>query len=304
MSVDSTKPTIPTAATIQKRQQLCDFVDRFLKPEPAIRAVVGVGSIAFGTMRPDSDIDALLFMDPVDHYIVPSEFKWVPETNTFHSIFCGGPAVRGRNIQFDFHHVDLKAWSDPDFEWSEEQCAGLVDSWLVYDREGRVARLIAERTTYTEAIRTERLDQALLNTGVTGSDPAKLWDHLGPAVAFDRALAGYDALVRALFAYNRRWRPWREREMTYLLTLPWLPPDFGMRVLLALNGPSLDLEGCCQRFSALSALCDDLLAQLAGEPAYGSDPIGQAFRRICDTPGYAHNMDEWNAKHAERHREH
>ena len=302
MSENSTKLTTPTAATIQKRRQLCDFIDQYLKPEPAIRAVVGVGSIAFGTMRPDSDIDAVIFMDPVDHYIVPSESKWVPESNTFHSIFSDDPAVHKTGIQFDFHHTDLKEWSDPGFEWSEGQCATFVDSWLAYDRDGSVARLIAERTAYTESIRTRHLDQALADLQVTWDDPTKLWDHLGPAVAFSRALAGYDALVRALFAYNRRWRPWRTREMAYLLTLPWLPPDFATRVLPALNAPSLDLAGYCQRVSALRELCDDLLAQLADETAYGADPHSRAFTRTHDLPGYAHNMEEWNAEHAKRHR--
>jgi hypothetical protein len=89
--------------------------------------------------------------------------------------------------------------------------------------------------------------------------------------------------------------------MTFLLELPWLPPDFATRVVLALNAPSLDVEGYCQRFSALGELCDDLLAQLADEAAYGSDPVGQAFVRCHDVPGYAHNMDEWNAVHAQRH---
>ena len=301
-SSDPMKPTMPTAATIQKRQQLSDFIDQVLKPEPAIRAVVGVGSIAFGTMRPDSDIDAVIFMDPVDHYIVPSESRWVPETNTFHSIFSNDPAVRKTGIQFDFHHFDLKEWSDPSFEWSEGQCAAFVESWLAYDRDGNVAQLIAERTAYTESIRTRHLDKALLDLQLTWDDPTKLWDHLGPAVAFDRAQAGYDALIRGLFAYNWRWRPWRIREMTYVLTLPWLPPDFATRVMPALNGPSLDLAGYCQRFFALGELRDDLLAQLADETAYGSDPIDQAFTRSHDLPGYAHNMDEWNAEHAKRHR--
>lgn len=303
MSVDAMKSTILTAATIQKRQQLGDFVGQFLKPEPAVRAVVGVGSIAFGTMRPDSDIDAVIFMDPVDHYIVPSESLWVPETNTFHSIFSSDPAVRATGIQFDFHHFDLKEWVDPDFEWSEGQCAAFVDSWLVYDRDGYVAQLFAERTTYTEGIRTRHLDKALLDLQLTWDDPSRLWDHLGPAVALDRAQAGYEALIRGLFAYNRRWRPWRTREMTYVLMLPWLPPDCATRIMLALSGPSLDLKGYCQRFSALNELRDDLLAQLADEPAYGSDPIRQAFIRCHDIPGYAHNMDEWNAEHAKRHRE-
>ena len=90
--------------------------------------------------------------------------------------------------------------------------------------------------------------------------------------------------------------------MTYLLTLPWLPPDFGTRVLTAVNGPSLDLEGCCRRFAALKGLGDDLLAQLASEPAYGADPGRRAFMRVCDQPGYAHNLDEWKAEHEKRYK--
>ena len=300
MSVGPTKPAMPTTATIHKRQQLDDFVDQFLKPEPAIRAVVGVGSIAFGTMRPDSDIDAVLFMDPVDHYIVPSEFVWIPKANTFHSIF--DPAVPKTRIQFDFFHFDLAEWSDPNFEWPEGQCAAFVDSWRVYDRDGSVARLFAKRTAYTESIRMAHLDKALLDMQTIRGDPARLWESLGAAVALDRAQSAYDALVRGLFAYNRRWRPWRVREMTHVLTLPWLPPDFATRVISALNAPSMDLKGYCQRFSAIGGLGNDLLAQLAGEPAYGSNPIGQAFTRICNQPGYAHNMDEWNAEHAKRHK--
>jgi hypothetical protein len=314
VSRNSILPTTPTEATVRKRQQLTDFIDQYLKPEPAIRAVVGVGSIAIGTMRPDSDIDAVIFMDPVDHYVVPSESKWVSASNTFHSIFSDDPVVQETAIQFDFHHYDLKEWLDPGFVWPEGQCAAFVDSWLAYDRDGAVARLIAERTAYTASIRTRHLDHALLDLQgsemirpddrTTRDDLARLWDHLGPAVAFDRALAGYDALVRGLLAYNWRWRPWRTREMTYLLTLPWLPPDFATRVLPALNAPSLDLAGYCQRFSALRGLCDDLLAQLAGETAYGADPLSQAFARTHDQPGYAHNMQEWNAEHARRHRKH
>jgi hypothetical protein len=92
--------------------------------------------------------------------------------------------------------------------------------------------------------------------------------------------------------------------MTHVLRLPWLPPDFATRVLHALNGPSLDVEGYCRRFYARGELGDDLLAQLANEPAYGSDPHRQAFMRYADKPGYAHNMDEWIIEHAKRHAQH
>ena len=291
-----------TPATIQKRQQLLDFIDQYLKPEPAVHAVVGIGSIAFGTMRPDSDIDAILFMDPLDYYIVPAESKWMPERNTYHSIFSKDPEVHEKSIQLDFQRFDLKQWSAPDFNWSAGQRAAFVESWLAYDRDGRVAQLFAERTAYTAADRMTHLDKALLDLDLQlkWDDPAELWESLGPAVALDRAQSAYEALIAGLFAYNWRWRPWREREMTYVLTLPWLPPNFAERVIPALNAPSTDLAGYCQRFATLSSLCDDLLNQLADEDDYGAEPIDQAFTRSHNQPGYAHNMDEWNAEHAKR----
>lgn len=61
-------------ATIEKRTALLNFVDSVLAPEPAIQAVVGIGSIASGLARPDSDIDAVALFDPLDPYIVPAEF--------------------------------------------------------------------------------------------------------------------------------------------------------------------------------------------------------------------------------------
>jgi len=285
-----------TEVTLQKRQQLTDFIDRFLKPEPALHAVVGVGSIAFGTMRPDSDIDAVLFWEPVDYYVVPSEFVWDPKSNTYHTIF--EPDIEG--IQFDFHHFDLKTWSDPKIAWSEGQCAGFVDSWMAYDRDGSVAQLFKQRTTYTESIRLRHLDRAVLDMQLIRNDPTKLWESLGAAMAFDRVQSAYDALVGGLFAYNRRWRPWRLREMTYLLALPWLPLDFSTKVVQALNGPSMDAEGFHQRFAAIRDFGDELLTQLGDEAAYGADPIWEAFARNYDQPGYAHNMDDWHTEHSKR----
>ena len=293
---------MPTPATVQKRQQLLNFIDHYLKPEPAVQAVIGIGSIAFGTMRPDSDIDAILFMDPLDYYIVPAEFKWIPENNTYHSIFSDLSAYENR-IQFDFHRFDLKEWSNPKFDWSTGQRAALVESWLAFDRDGRVEKLLAERTTYTEAHWLMHLDKALLGLDLLKwSDPTKLWESLGPAVALDRIQSAYEALIAGLFAYNWRWRPWREREMTYVLTLPWLPPNFAERIIPALNAPSTDLAEYCQRFDALCSLREDLVAELASDDNYGVDALNRAFARTHDQPGYAHNMDQWNEEYAKRNR--
>ena len=72
------RKAVATAATIQKKPDLTTFLERVLVPEPAVQAVIGIGSIASGLAQPDSDIDAIIILDPLDWYIVPAEFVWRP----------------------------------------------------------------------------------------------------------------------------------------------------------------------------------------------------------------------------------
>jgi hypothetical protein len=48
------------------------------------------------------------------------------------------------------------------------------------------------------------------------------------------------------------------------------------------------------------ALFDDLLRQVVDDGLYSSAPIDQAFLRTHDEPGYAWNMDDWNAESLRR----
>jgi len=162
--------------------------------------------------------------------------------------------------------------------------------------------LIAARTTYTHAIRTTRLDEAItwLDQHLNGDKPQTRWDSLGPVVANDRLLAAYEYLVQALFAYNHRWRPWRNREMSSLLGLPWLPADFANRVSGAFSTSALDYAGYFKRVEILRGLFQDLTIRLVADGLYGDDVIREAFIRSHDEPGRAWNMEDWNRKHAER----
>ena len=290
-----------TSATAQKRQDLMAFIERELVPEPAVQAVIGTGSIASGLARPDSDIDAIIFLDPFDWYIVPAESKWCPADNTFHSIFS---QVSGLDecMQFDFARFDLTRWADPSFEWPEGRCAELHDGWLAFDRSGQVAALIEKHTVYADAIRITRLDEAItwLDQHLSDDGPQSRWDSLGPVMAHDRLQAAYEYLVQALFAYNRRWRPWRNCEMSSLLTLPWLPEGFANRVPGAASTSPPDYAGYLTRVDSLRGLFQDLIKRLVSDGEYGDDVISEAFIRSHNEPGRAWNMDEWNRKHAER----
>ena len=289
-----------TPATLQKRRDLTAFVQRVLAPEPAVQAVIAIGSVATGRARPDSDIDAFLFLDPYDEYIVPAEFKWCPADGSFHSIFEGLDAEE--TIQLDFFRFDLSRWADPARVWPEERRAELAVGWTAFDRSGRASALIAERTAYTDEVRLARLDEAItwLDQHLSDDRPQRNWASLGPAIAHDRLQAAYGYLVQGLFAYNRQWRPWRNRQMSALLSLDWLPERFADRVLPALNAPSLGEAGYRARVDALRGLVEDLTRRLVADGVYGSDPTSEAFIRSHQEPGLAWNMDEWNVRHRKR----
>jgi hypothetical protein len=290
-----------TSATMQKRHELARFIETALAPDPAVQGVIGIGSIASGQSRPDSDIDALVFLEPFDLYAVPAEFKWRPADGTFHSIFSAGPGL-AECIDFDLVRLDLAAWSDPNYAWPDGRRAEMQAGWLAFDRDGRIASLIAERTAYPAAERTARLDEAItwLDQHLGGDGPTVRWESLGPLLAHDRLQAAYGYLVQALFAYNRRWQAWRNREMPALLALPWLPDGFAERMGEAAQAPAPDYAGYTRRVTTLRSLFADLAERLRADGDYGQDLVGEAFIRSHKEPGRAWNMDEWNARHRSR----
>ena len=291
-----------TSAALHKREEFSSFIDEVLVPHPAVQGVVGIGSIASGHARPESDIDAVLFLDPLDLYIVPAESFWRRSDGTFHSIFSVTSDEYTNGLFLDIQRYDLRQWSDTAFIWPEGHRAELAAGWLAYDRAGAVAPLIAERTAYADDLRNARLDEAVvwIDQHLSNGKPERVWDSLGPAIAHDRLNAAYDYLVQALFAYNRRWRPWRNREMTYLLELPWLPPHFAARVLPACGAPSLDQAGYDARVEILRGLFNELLTELVQENVYTEKPISEAFIRLHAEPGRSWNMDDWNIEHSKR----
>lgn len=286
-----------TPATEEKRQQFQHFIDQILAPEDAVKGVVGIGSIASGQMHSESDIDAVVFLNPFDHFIAPAESIWNPIDGSFHSIFDKSEVPGG--IELDLARCDLNKWASQEFEWPEGNRAELGVGWLAYDPIGEIKTLIAQKTAYDDDIRQQRIDEALiwLDQHLTWSDPMKKWEFYGPVIAFDRLQAAYQYLVQALFAYNRRWQIWRNREMQELLCLPWLPTDFENKILVAANAPSLDEEGYQAQVTALTSLFQEFLSELVDSGEYSAMPVDQAFVRQNQEIGRAWNMEEWNRFH-------
>lgn len=289
-----------TPATQEKRAQFLHFMEKILLPETAVQAAVGIGSIATGRMRPDSDIDIILFLDPYDLYIVPAEAIWLEKDDSFHSIFAEDAAIQ-QGLQLDFKRVDWQQWGNPTFAWPEERLSELASGWIAYDRHGEVTRQIQQRATYSDSLRQERLDEAItwLDQHLGWNAPQRNWETLGPAIAHDRLQAAYHYLVDGLFAYNRRWRIWRNRQMSGLLQLPWLPAGLAEDILLVGNAPSLDYAGYMARVDKLTTFFEAFQKKLIADGDY-CEPVDEAFIRRSEEPGRAWNMAEWNAKRQKR----
>jgi predicted nucleotidyltransferase len=62
-------------ATKRKRTELARFIQQEVIPETSVQGVVVIGSVGKGIARVDSDIDAVIFLEPFDLYAIPAEFK-------------------------------------------------------------------------------------------------------------------------------------------------------------------------------------------------------------------------------------
>ena len=294
---------VMSPSTEVKRRQLEDFVERRLRQHDAVRAVIAVGSVGAGTAHEGSDIDVAVFLEPYDSYLVPAEAIWCSSTDTFHSIFTKDAEIQRDGIQLDFQRHDLQRWRAPEHPWPGPVRAELAAGWTAFDRDGEVSGLIADHAAYSEEHRLTQLDEAItwLDQHLDEGDIVQRWETLGPVVAHDRLQAAYDYLVQGLFAANRRWRIWRNREMTALLDLAWLPPGFEYAVLDAAIGSGHSRAAYLARAATLRELFGQLLTHLRADGTYGPDPVSEAFIRSHAEPGRAWNLDQWINENLARH---
>jgi hypothetical protein len=287
-------------ATKSKRTELSMFIQQEVIPETSVQGVVVIGSVAKGIARADSDIDAIVFLEPFDLYAIAAEFKWRPADCTFHGIF----SEVENSIQLDFKRLDLQEWSKSTHVWPETICAELSEGWLAFDRNNHIQKIVAERTSLNDEIRRERLDDAIVHIDWLLSDSAveQTWEMFGATIAHYRLHSAYDYLTQALFAYNRRWRTLRSRELSDLLKLPWLPEKFNEQLILATNALSVSKVGYQERVILLRHFFNELVTKCQQDGLYRGEAVSEAFIRRHDEPGRNWNMEEWNKNHKERNR--
>ena len=288
---DKFPTTSESAATHALRVRFEKFVRRHLD-RPHVAGVAVVGSVATGEARPDSDVDAYVFLDRDDPWLVPAEAIWVEADDTFHSIFADDPAVESVGLQVDLHRLSPGQWHNS-FSWPELMMCELQDAWWIRGRP-ELARLVEDRITMPAQLRRDRVDRAVIDAaGLIPEDPESTWARLGEAEAVDRLQAGFEALVALQLARRARWLPHRGRLLRTALRLPGVATCQDWQQA-AIQGAGWN--GYLQRAELLSRLLQDQVHDLAHEADWSPDPVSGAFRRVHDESGRAWNLAEWNRR--------
>lgn len=272
------------------------LVDRHLVPVPSFVGAVVIGSRVHDEHRADSDVDCVLIFEDVDERVIPGEFVWVPDDDSFHSIFeVEADEVGGAQVDAIGRRVGWVEFSEE--PWPEGLTHDLARSRVVFERGRDVPGLIARRTRYDEDLRLQRLGEATqwLDYHLTPWRLERWVPRGGLLCAHDQLDACLEELIAALHAYNRTWMPWRYRRLASALKLPWLPSGFEGRVeALRADSSAASLDA---RSATLRTLQAELLARL------DEDGLGDAVRIQWSLPfrglGFASSMDAWREAHAQ-----
>ena len=279
------------------------YVDAELRAWPQVKGVVVVGSVAQGTCRPDSDIDAYVFFHPtVDEAVMPAESIYAFSTRQYHDIFVDEAAVApdGDFIPLDVKRVGMSVLGNQS-TLPEGERAQLAGGLLIWDREGDLATRLADFVTYPEDLRRRRLLEHLSWADYLLAEPrAVKWiDRCGQLAAHDQLTTAAEHLIQALFAYNRHWEPHRNLWLEEVSQLEWQPEGLQSALEEGLVMGALTREDLRRRLGKLLPISEAITGQLAQDgflPA--EDPSFWIFRETHGQLGYSYNMTEWRKAHA------
>ena len=117
----------------------------------------------------------MIFLDPLELYVVPAEFKWEVGTDHFYTIF--DPHLEEKPIvQLDFKRLDLAQWQDRLFVWPESMCSMLSKGWIAFDKKMKgylteEANVIGTESRTSAPVRIPRDKNTYMHVEVEGLFP-------------------------------------------------------------------------------------------------------------------------------------
>jgi len=222
------------------REWVMPLVNR-LSSFPEVEGVAILSGTAKQSCRPvadsHSDVDLALFLNtPMvpenadlkrfttsNQTVLP---QWLPD---YEFIVPVGQEV-GREV--NIHQLLYSYESRDDVEWPEaKKEAYAYTSDVVFDRVGRIQRLIQQKTRYDFSARNARFTRLAVQVRYSGwENPRKQLKRGLTAPAHDLVNEAVDLLVEALYLLNNRYRPHRKWRLMIARELAWKPAEFVKKI--------------------------------------------------------------------------
>ena len=251
------------------------FVER-LREFPEVEGVVLLAGVARQPYRPFadlySDIDLTVFLrtpvvpDGMDlkQFTLAHQDQlplWLPDYQFVVPLAPSGEReVNLHQLLYSYECRDDNPWPEAKKE------AYAYTSDVVFDREGRVRKLIESKTRFDTAERTRRLARIAVQAPWSGwlNPPRQLKRGL-VTCAHDLLNDAVELMVEALFLINGRYRPHRKWRLAVAENLPWKPVQFSQLIREATLVFAFDEQDVERRMAAVEELWPQLLDRALDE---------------------------------------
>jgi hypothetical protein len=219
-----------------------------------------------------SDVDLSIFLNTP---VIPDEMDlkaftlahqeqlpcWLPDYQ------FNVPLLPSGEREINLHQLLYSYECRADNEWPEaKKEAYAYTSDVVYDRHGRVRRLIEQKTRFDPEARTRRLTRLAVQLPWCGwLNPQRQLKRGLLMSAQDLLNEAVELIVEGLFLVNGRYRPHRKWRAVVAENLPWKPPRYAQLIKEATLIFDFDAANVERRIAAIRDLWSPLLAHALAE---------------------------------------
>ncbi len=256
------------------RPALIEYLEAF-EHRPSVEGLVLLGGASScqgrAVLDEYSDLDAAVFIS------IPAATPWVGQQNSVRTFLNQSqnllppwlppfqlaipcPGTKAGEISLDLHQLIVELEEDDARVWDEGCRQAYSETGeIIFDRSGRVGRIIARKTEWDEDEAWRTLIRVIGQIYWCGcvNPPRQLARGL-PDHAHDLLNEALDGIIHVAYIANRRYRPHRKWRLRESFSLPSLPPRFKERVLEALVIRDLEPAHVGSRIHLVTDLITDV----------------------------------------------
>ena len=165
-----------------------------------------------------------------------------------------------REVDLNIHQQILEFEEREGAMWDEGRCAAYANCEILFDRTGRVGRLIRQRVRWRDEISYRLLLRNLGQAQWYGIiNPEKQIERGMMYSAHDLINEATELLIHAVYLINREYRPHKKWRLQHAYSLRARPTEFRERIIALMQIEDCSEASVRRRIMLISALLDDVI---------------------------------------------